>query len=194
MTTKTFTLCGTPEYLVSFYMFGTMGPDRPVSHKQRRVRCLQAPEVFMSQGHDQAADLWSYGVLLYELISGRSAFYKHGQKQVDMFKSIVRVKYEVPPSVDDVSKDLVQKLLVRNPAKRLGNLSNGAQDIEDHPWFSSMDWKALPKKELPAPWIPEIKEGAAVTETNFADAGGAYRDLSLGKPLSMEEQSFFKSF
>ena len=168
VTTKTFTLCGTPEYL--------------------------APEVFMSVGHDRSADLWSYGVLIYELISGRSAFYKPGQKQVDMFKTIVRVQYEIPPHVDDVSKDLIKKLLVRNPAKRLGNLSNGSKDIQDHPWFSSMDWKALTEKDIDAPWIPEIKEGEAVTETQYDSTGGNYRDLSFGKPLSMEEQSFFKSF
>lgn len=168
VTTKTFTLCGTPEYL--------------------------APEVFMSQGHDRSADLWSYGVLLYELITGRSAFYKHGQKQVDMFKSIVRVQYDLPPTVDAVSKDLIQKLLVRNPSKRLGNLSNGAQDIEDHKWFAIIDWKALRQKKISAPWIPEIKAGAAVIESQTDGNNGAYRELSFGRPLSMEEQAIFNSF
>ena len=168
VTTKTFTLCGTPEYL--------------------------APEVFMSVGHDRAADLWSYGVLLFVLVTGRSAFYKPGQKQVDMFKTIVRVQFEVPQYVNDLAKDLIQKLLVRNPAKRLGNLSNGPKDIQNHPWFGTMDWKALPNKEIDAPWIPEIKEGAVVTESQYDSTGGNYRDLSSGKPLSMEEQSFFNSF
>lgn len=148
----------------------------------------------MSQGHDRAADLWSYGVVLYELITGKSAFYKHGLKQVDMFKNIVRVQYRIPSTMDDVSKDILQRLLVRNPAKRLGNLSHGSQDIEKHPWFATMDWKALIKKELSAPWIPEIKEGAAVMDSKYGSTCRAYDDVLFGKPLSMEEQSHFKSF
>ena len=145
----------------------------------------------MSQGHDKAADLWSYGVLLYELITGKSAFYKYGQKQVEMFKRIVRVQYNISLVLDDTAKDLVQRLLVRNPAKRLGN---GLQGIEDHPWFETMDWAVLPKKEIPAPWIPQIQEGTAVLAPAHDATNGAYNNISFGKPLSMEEQSIFKSF
>jgi protein kinase A len=148
----------------------------------------------MSQGHDKTSDLWAFGVLIYELLVGRSVFYKSGQKQVDMFKRIVRVEYEVPDSMDATSADLIQKLLVRNPAKRLGNLSNGSKDIRNHPWFETIDWNLLLKKDLATPWIPEIREGAAVIDSHYDASEGAYRDLSVGMPLTREEQSFFKSF
>jgi protein kinase A len=112
-----------------------------------------------------------------------------------MFKRIVRVSYELPPHVDEVSSDLIRKLLVRNPASRLGNLQNGPLDVRDHPWFAGTDWKRLVKKDVATPWIPPIKEGAAVTESHFdTDTCAAYRDLKMGKPLLPEEQVIFKGF
>jgi protein kinase A len=148
----------------------------------------------MSQGHDKTSDLWAFGVLIYELLVGRSVFYKPGRKQVEMFKQIVRVEYEIPDSIDATSADLIRKLLVRNPSKRLGNLSNGSRDLRDHPMFESIDWNLLAKKRLEPPWIPEIREGAAIADSHFDASEGAYRDLSIGMPLTKEEQSFFKNF
>lgn len=137
---------------------------------------------------------WSFGVLIYELLTGRSAFYRPGRTQVEMFKCIVRTKYDMPPEADSVSADLIQKLLVRNPSLRLGNLSNGSQDLQDHPWFEAMDWTKLRHMELAAPWVPVIKEGAAVTESHYDASDGAYKEISFGRPLTSEEQSIFKTF
>jgi len=147
----------------------------------------------MSQGHDKSADLWAFGVLIYELLTGKSAFYKTETKQVDMMKRIVRVELEIPPSLDDISVDLIRKLIVRNPAKRLGNLSNGSRDISDHPWFKSIDWKNLTRKKMKAPWIPTIKDGT-VTDSHYDASGDAYRDIVFGRTLTKEEQIIFRGF
>jgi protein kinase A len=125
---------------------------------------------------------------------GKSAFYRPDRKQIEMFKYIVRTDYELPPDMDETSKDLIKKLLVRNPAHRLGNISHGSKDIRDHPWFEEMNWTKLKNMELEAPWVPVIKEGDAVTASHLDASDGAYKEISFGRPLTREEQSIFKSF
>merc|ERR1712194_927091 len=78
--------CGTPEYL--------------------------APEIILSKGHDKGVDYWAFGVLIYEMLAGRSPFYSYGTDQVSLFKRIVQVKYAFPPGkvVNEVAQDLIQRL------------------------------------------------------------------------------------
>lgn len=53
-------------------------------------------------------------------------------------------------------KDFVVKILDKNPKNRLG--VNGSEDIKNHPWFSGIDFAALQRKEIPAPFRPEVEE------------------------------------
>jgi protein kinase A len=85
VTDKTYTLVGTPEYL--------------------------APDILLSRGYDKAVDYWSYGVLVYELLVGKSPFYQRGSSQVDMFKRIVKVEYLCPDFVPPSAADMIQRLL-----------------------------------------------------------------------------------
>lgn len=53
-------------------------------------------------------------------------------------------------------KDLIVKLLNKNPRKRLGH--NSTKEIMDHPWFADINWKKLENKKIVPPYMPEIKE------------------------------------
>ena len=53
-------------------------------------------------------------------------------------------------------QDLIRKLLVGNPARRLGVLKNGADGVRLHPWFADFDWAAFADCSLPAPYIPKV--------------------------------------
>ena len=62
---------------------------------------------------------------------------------------------------------LIRNLLQKNPAKRLGSLNGGVQDIKDHPWFTGFDWDSLNARTMKAPYQPSLRNEDDVS--NFED-------------------------
>lgn len=55
-------------------------------------------------------------------------------------------------------------------SRRYGNLKAGPQDVINHPWFKSVDFDQLAKKEIKAPFIPDVKgEGDASNFDNYEE-------------------------
>jgi len=92
-----------------------------------------APEVLAATGYDKEVDLWSVGVITYLLLCGFPPFYGDGLPEV--FEQIMKAEYDFPePYWDDISseaKDLINHLLVVDPAKRLT-----ADQALQHPWIT----------------------------------------------------------
>jgi cGMP-dependent protein kinase len=134
--TKSFTLCGTPEYL--------------------------SPELVLSRGHDKSVDYWALGCLIYELLVGRTPFQDDNQNEI--FKKIIHSHKSLafPKGIDADAVDLIKKLLAPNPAFRLGNLMGGVSEIQQHPFFKGFSWQSLEARQVPAPYVPHIKDAMDV--------------------------------
>jgi serine/threonine protein kinase len=120
--------CGTPEYI--------------------------APEVLKRQGHGRAVDWWSLGALTYEMISGLPPFYSRNRDT--MFDKIMKADITFPPFMSAEAKDILSKLLERDPQERLGSGEGDANELKAHPFFRATDWAELSKGNISSPWVPTV--------------------------------------
>ncbi|KAM3142915.1 hypothetical protein pb186bvf_004978 [Paramecium bursaria] len=118
-----------------------------------------APEVLNEEGYNQSVDWYSLGVLIYEMLSGAPPFY-----QKDKYE-ILRIKLEREPDMQPYFSQNAKSLLTgllkmevyinnQQAGQRLG--SNGAYEIMLHPFFQSIDWDLLQKRQIEPPFKPAL--------------------------------------
>eukprot|EP00250_Pteridium_aquilinum_P017834 c23796_g1_i1 orf=218-1660(-) len=126
--TQTNSLCGTVEYM--------------------------APEILLAKGHGKAADWWSVGILLYEMLTGQPPFtHRNRQKLQD---KIVKDKIKLPTYLSSEAHSLLKGLLQKDPIKRLGSGVNKSSDIKQHKWFKCINWNKLEARAIQPKFRPEV--------------------------------------
>jgi serine/threonine protein kinase len=112
-------------------------------------RAYLAPEVITRSGHNKSVDWYLFGLMTYEMLVGVPPYYSPDKEQY--FKNVKSAALRIPKSLSATVKDLIQKLLDRNPETRLGAGPNGANNIKAHPWFKKIDWTKVIERELNPP-------------------------------------------
>nr|AML78123.1 putative LOV domain-containing protein [Helonias bullata] len=101
-----------------------------------------APEIITGAGHSSAIDWWGLGILLYEMLYGRTPF--RGKNRQKTFANILQKDLTFPSSipVSLAARQLINGLLHRDPTSRLGS-NTGANEIKQHPFFREVNWPLI---------------------------------------------------
>ena len=122
---KTKSICGTPEYL--------------------------APEILFENGYGIEVDWWSLGVIIYEMLSGYLPFKIVRNEKIT--KKVYQAKIKMFSHFSNQAKDLIKRLLVINPKKRLK-----FEQIINHEFFKDINWEKMELKKIEPPFIPDVNE------------------------------------
>lgn len=161
---KTFSFCGTVEYM--------------------------APEVINRTGHGTASDWWSYGVLMFEMLTGSLPF--QGSQRKETMSMILKAKLGMPQYLSQDAQLLLRSLFKRNPQNRLG-FKNGLEEIKEQPFFKSIDFVKLFRKEISPPFKPAVTQ---MDDTCYFDKEFTNREAkdSPAVPPSAGANQLFRGF
>ena len=125
------TLCGTDEYM--------------------------APEMVARRSYGKAVDLWSLGILIFEMVAGKTPF--SGKDTKELHRKILTEKLKFPSILNAKTVSVLRGLLERQVPKRLGAAKatmfdiGGFDALKNHLFFKSIEWQPLARRESPAPFV-----------------------------------------
>jgi len=159
---QTETICGTPDYM--------------------------APEIIVGKGHGKMVDMWSLGVLTYEMLTGKTPYNEPSGDVYKIYKLICNTRLRFPPGFrfSQALVAFVSALLFANPQKRLG-FDLGFVDVGKHAWYerTTFDWAGLDAQTTEAPCIPLVQDASKIIENASKIA---YEDIHtnlLNTPVSL---------
>uniref|UniRef100_A0A674F617 Ribosomal protein S6 kinase n=1 Tax=Salmo trutta TaxID=8032 RepID=A0A674F617_SALTR len=113
-----------------------------------------APEVVNRRGHTHSADWWSFGVLMFEMLTGSLPF--QGKDRKETMALILKAKLGMPQFLSPEVQSLIRALFKRNPTNRLGAGPDGVEEIKKHNFFGNIDWNKLYRREIKPPFKPAV--------------------------------------
>ncbi|KAG5008421.1 hypothetical protein GLYMA_09G273600v4 [Glycine max] len=155
-----------------------------------------APEIILGKGHDKAADWWSVGILLFEMLTGKPPFCGGNRDKIQ--QKIVKDKIKLPAFLSSEAHSLLKGLLQKEPGRRLGCGPRGVEEIKSHKWFKPINWRKLEAREIQPSFRPEVAGVQCVAnfEKRWTDmpvvdspaaspnGGNPFKDFSYVRPAA----------
>ncbi|KAK9101938.1 hypothetical protein Sjap_019192 [Stephania japonica] len=145
-----------------------------------------APEVISGLGHGSAVDWWTFGVFLYEMLFGVTPF--KGENNEKTLTNIIKKPLSFPTrmnmhctsgkDIEEMAKaqDLISKLLVKNPKKRIGSLK-GSVEIKRHEFFKGVNWALI--RSVRPPEVPKdlqnIRNKSMLPKSSKQERGATFQ-------------------
>ncbi|KAK1800879.1 hypothetical protein P4O66_006055 [Electrophorus voltai] len=152
-----------------------------------------APEVLQKgTAYDSSADWFSLGCMLFKLLRGHSPFRQHKTKDKhEIDRMTLTMNVELPDSFSPELKALLEGLLQRDVAKRLGCQGSGASEVKEHLFFKGIDWQQVYLQKYSPPLIPPRGE---VNAADAFDIGSFDEEDTKGIKLLDSDQELYKNF
>ncbi|TMW66151.1 hypothetical protein Poli38472_003916 [Pythium oligandrum] len=158
-----------------------------------------APELILKEGYGKPVDWWAFGILAFEMIQGDSPF-RHNVANL-LFEKILKEEPVFSERFTPDAKDLITRLLTKDPVYRLGCGPDGVDEIKQHPFFAEIDWDGLLHQRVEVPRPPHRMEDVT-DESHLMRAITKIReareelmpDSPVSLPSSPSEQKHFDRF
>ncbi|KAK9889759.1 hypothetical protein WA026_007139 [Henosepilachna vigintioctopunctata] len=151
-----------------------------------------APEILTRNGHGKEVDWWSFGALIYDILTGSPPFTAENRKKT--IEKILRCKLHLPPYLTADARDLIRKLLKRQVSARLGSGIEDGKSIRQHPFFRTVNWDDVLNRKLRPPYIPTLRSLEDVSQFDPKFTKQTPVDSPVEQHLSDSVNAIFEGF
>jgi protein-serine/threonine kinase len=125
------------------------------------------------------------------MLTGLPPFYNTERDK--LFKNIKSLNIEYPQYLSSNSISLFKSIFIRDPDKRLGSGKNSVSDIKSHPFFETVNWVLIDKRQIKSPFKPKIKNEAEPIYIDDEFKNMSPTDSNGGDSVSKDESHLFAS-
>ncbi|PNP46769.1 hypothetical protein TGAMA5MH_01721 [Trichoderma gamsii] len=113
-----------------------------------------SPEVLLNNRHFKAADWWTLGIFLYEMLTGLPLFFDENPEEIRL-RILSTEPIQISEALPQNARDIIMRLLEREPDLRLG-AKGGASEVREHPFFAGIDRSELFQRNYEPPFKPKF--------------------------------------